>query len=438
MIDFDLQQKILEQQRQQAAAQSEFQAPQGQMIGGRYIAPSALQYLAAGLRSIGGLRGQDIAAQGLSDLNTQRSEGTQKAMADFLRQAQGTPANAPSDGVGPTMPAQAPNMQGAYAALLNAPDQNLRQAGMQGTLQFAQQQAQQGERQRMLQMLQNMTPQQAIAAGVPADMVKQYAESQNYGKPKVEYKDVGGSLVPVSEFGGTPAGAAPIPKTGNPFSDLVVAGPNGSVVPNAPLVGVKQGLARAGAPSVNLAVNTEKSLLTTMGEGLGKQLDASLAGAQSAQNTVQVAGKIRDLVNSGKVITGPGADYRVTLARLGEGLGVGGKDNAEKLSNTAQLMQNLAKTELDASQSMRGQGPITDNERALIRRAAAGDMGMTGAELVTLSNAIEKNARARIQQHQTQVKRLQALPGASSLVPFYSVDEPVAQQGGVVDFGSLK
>ena len=199
---------------------------------------------------------------------------------------------------------------------------------------------------------------------------------------------------------------------------------NGQIVPNTGYQTFEVNKARAGKTDVNLAVNTEKSLLNTMGEGLGKQLDASLAGARSAANTVNTAQQIRGLVESGKVITGPGADYRVTLARIGDAMGVGGKDNAEKLANTSQLVQNLAKSELDASQIMRGQGAITESERVLIRRAASGDLNMSSGELVTLSNAIEKNARARIKQHQSQVQRLQGMPGAAPLIPFYSVDEP--------------
>ena len=63
MADFDLQQQLAAQRRQQYAQQSQFNAPQGQMIGRHYVAPNALQYLAAGLRSVGGMRGQDIASQ---------------------------------------------------------------------------------------------------------------------------------------------------------------------------------------------------------------------------------------------------------------------------------------------------------------------------------------------------------------------------------------
>lgn len=192
MTDFDLlQQQLIERRLRERSEQAKFQAPQGQMVGRHYVAPNALQYLAAGLRSIGGMRGQDIAEQELKQLGQQRSEGNQKALAEFLRQSQGTPENAPADGMGPVIPAQAPkNLQGAYSALLQAPDQALRQAGTQAMIKTAQEQAQKAqqdaENRRMMGILQSArTPQEAIAAGVPAEVVKSFYESSNYGKIKV-------------------------------------------------------------------------------------------------------------------------------------------------------------------------------------------------------------------------------------------------------------
>lgn len=146
MTDFDLMQQLAAQRRNQFAQQSQFQAPQGQMVGRHFVAPNVLQQLAAGLRAFGGMRGQQLAEQELQDISRQRTEGTQKALADFLRQAQGTPENAPGDGMGPTLPAMAPDMRGAYSALLQAPDQGLRQAGMQGLTQMPQMEAQAAER----------------------------------------------------------------------------------------------------------------------------------------------------------------------------------------------------------------------------------------------------------------------------------------------------
>lgn len=209
-------------------------------------------------------------------------------------------------------------------------------------------------------------------------------------------------------------------------NELMMPDGKGGFVPNKALIGVKTGLASAGATRVTvpISVNTAKTLTAEMAGGLGKQLDASLAGALSAVQTINTADQIGKLVDSGKVITGPAADKRLVLARVGDALGVTGKDTREKMANTAMLMQNLAKTELEAASSMKGQGPITENERALLKRASSGDVNMSGAELKALSGAMAKTARARIAQHQSQVEKLKQVDGAAPIIPFYNVDMP--------------
>jgi hypothetical protein len=212
----------------------------------------------------------------------------------------------------------------------------------------------------------------------------------------------------------------------------------GGYVPNAPLIGAKSQIANAGKTNVSLNVNTAKNLTAEMAQGLGKQLDAGLAAATSAQNTISNARDLRKLVEGGNVITGPGADQRVLLLRVGETLGVTGKDTAEKLANTATAVQNLAKAELQAAEAMKGQGQITEAERAIIKRAAAGSINMTGPELAALSTALEKTARGRIASHQANVQRLRTLPGAEALAPFYEAPqvpgETVGPAGAVLRF----
>lgn len=217
-----------------------------------------------------------------------------------------------------------------------------------------------------------------------------------------------------------------------------IIGPDGKV--NTTLLNAKKQVAQAGAARTNVNVNTDKTLTSTMAKGLGEQLDSSLAGANAAVNTISTANQIRDLVSTGNIVTGPGADYRIGIMRLGDMLGVGGKDTQEKLANTSALVQSLAKTELDAAAGMKGQGQITDAERAILRRAAAGELNMSPAELITLSNAMDKTARSRITSHQTRVQQLKAVPGTDSLIPFYSVEMPgqykPKQSGGNVDLHS--
>lgn len=143
---YELEQQQLADRLRRAQLMQEAQSPQGQMVSGHYVAPNALQYLASGLRQYVG-NAEETAVRGEQK---KLVEGQQQKIAEALRNfntmAQGTPENVPGDGVGPTMPAQPANMRGAYAALMEAPDQQLRQAGLQGMTQLPEMEARAADR----------------------------------------------------------------------------------------------------------------------------------------------------------------------------------------------------------------------------------------------------------------------------------------------------
>jgi hypothetical protein len=185
----------------------------------------------------------------------------------------------------------------------------------------------------------------------------------------------------------------------------------------------------APAASANVNVNTEKPLLNSIAGGLGTQIDASLSNARSATNAIGTAQQLKAAIDSGKVVSGPGAKFRIFGLQLGQTLGVGGKDGAEKLANTRGAIQGMAKAELDAAQQMKGQGQITEAERDIIRRAASGDIeSLTTSEMRLLADSMEKTARYKIQSHKKNVEALSKMPNAAPLLPFYNVDEPPAYQ----------
>lgn len=183
---------------------------------------------------------------------------------------------------------------------------------------------------------------------------------------------------------------------------------------------------RAGATNVSVN-NAEKPLVNTIATGLGKQLDDGLSAARAASTAIVNAQNLRKAAESGNIIAGPTASVRIPLLQIGQMIGVGGKNDAERLSNTRQAVQTMAQAELDAAQQMKGQGQITEAERDIIRRAAAGDISsFTAPEISQLSQAIEKTARAKIASHRRSVGSLQNIKGAESLLPFYQVEEPGA------------
>lgn len=182
---------------------------------------------------------------------------------------------------------------------------------------------------------------------------------------------------------------------------------------------------RAGASNVSVAVNAEKSLLNDIAGGLGKSISGARDNAQAALGTINTVNRLNDALDSGQVVAGPGASFRQFGLQVGNMLGVAGKDGQEKLLNTRQAIQSLAQLELDAAQQMKGQGQITEAERAIIRRAASGDIdGMTAQELRLLGGVLDRTARTKIRSYQSQVAPLRQNPNAAPLAPFLDVPEP--------------
>jgi hypothetical protein len=134
------QQQILRQQKMAEMLMNQ-PAPQGQMIGNRYVAPSFTQNLASLANVYFGQRGIDKANQAQIDLAKQLRADEASAMADFVQQKQGKPAEMFPAQAGPmptggNIPLQeskaavAPNPQAAYANLLANPKASSRLQNM--------------------------------------------------------------------------------------------------------------------------------------------------------------------------------------------------------------------------------------------------------------------------------------------------------------------
>jgi hypothetical protein len=127
------QQQILRQQKMaEMLMQQGMQQPQGQMISGRYVAPSIFQNIAGLANTYMGQRGIERAEQAQLDLAKAIRQGDIAATADFMKTRQGTPAEMFAAQAGPmpdggNIPLQesraavAPNPQAAYANLAADP-----------------------------------------------------------------------------------------------------------------------------------------------------------------------------------------------------------------------------------------------------------------------------------------------------------------------------
>jgi hypothetical protein len=180
--------------------------------------------------------------------------------------------------------------------------------------------------------------------------------------------------------------------------------------------------------------------------GLGKvvtadaitRLSSSADQAAASIRTLNTVANIRPLLNE-ELFSGPGSTSLMLFTRIGQNLGVAGDTSEQKLANTVETMRGLAEFELQAAQGMKGQGALSDAERALIRRASAGDLATMGVqEIAALVNALETSANDRISSHNQLLNLYQEVykddPSVFSLgtyaLPSMPVTPPAASGSG--------
>lgn len=215
-------------------------------------------------------------------------------------------------------------------------------------------------------------------------------------------------------------------------NEYMTVGPDGKTVPNAPYIAAKAQVGRASASNTNIKVDAK------LGEGLAKEVGpmmaSSLESANGAMNQLQTAQQISAAVDSGKVIAGPGASWRMSAKQLGQTLGVGGKDDAEIIANTRQVIQGLAQSTVNARKQVAGQGSLSDNEQALLQRATSGNIDeMTAPEIRQLAQLNMRLSRQVVQQHNKRVEKLKSNPATSGMSDFY---EPVPLSDGLPPAGA--
>lgn len=258
--------------------------------------------------------------------------------------------------------------------------------------------------------------------------VNEYGGVQNTGlqnAPELKTQDLGGQVVGINPYTGKQAWDAA--KTLTPdqvqssVNDPFRVGADGQVVANQAYQDYAQRKAAAGAARTSVQVNNK------MGESLAGQIgpmmkDSQIA-ADAAVKQVQAANTIDQALASGGVITGPGANARLTVTQWGDALGLGGADQKATLENTRSALQGLAQLTLQGRQQMRGQGAITESESKLAERAISGDLSMSPAELRVLTNAARRAGQYVHQEHQRKVQAVQSNPDYSPMVPFYAVPD---------------
>jgi hypothetical protein len=341
----------------------------------------------------------------LQDMQTERAR--QAAFTNLLGGGQPTGLNAaqaslaaPVETAGPVGPTQ------ARAALMNAAPQP--QSG--GPLSFL------NPTQRAL--LGGMKPEQ----GLP-EILKLSQASEEYGAPTPVVMNGRTVMVQYNKMGQPRIAQGAMPYEAQSPDIRAV-----EYISGQPLAGTgPAGITQVGQYRQQIAPKTQvdvkmpgnQQFLAGVGTDISKTLSDLTAGAEAAKSTLANVDRILPALD--KAVLGPGADYRTTMLRVGQQLGIAGPNANDTLAQTATVVQGLAQAELDAAAQMKGQGTLTDAERAILRRAAGGDQSLSAAEIQTGLNAARKNAQARLKLQADYVQRASKLPGFEQFAPLYQV-----------------
>ena len=158
-------------------------------------------------------------------------------------------------------------------------------------------------------------------------------------------------------------------------------------------------------------------------KGVVEDTRTSFQQAKSALGTIKSINTLKPILSAG-VYEGVLAGAPRAIDQFATALGVSGKNTQEKLQRTAVAMQRLASLELQAAEAMKGQGAITENERALIARAAGGNLrDFTATEIQSLLSALDTVARAKVDAHQANWQVMSEDPIGRKYSKYYKLGE---------------
>lgn len=210
-----------------------------------------------------------------------------------------------------------------------------------------------------------------------------------------------------------------------------LVGADGKVAPNPAYQEYQMRKAKAGATSIS--TKTEVKMGESLAAQVGPILKESLAAAQGAQGQIDAADRILKAADTQKLFTGPLASKRLSLAQIGQAFGIGGKDDAEKIANTRQLVRGWAELTLQGRKQMSGQGQITNQESSLAEKATSGDIdSLTMGEIGIVANASKRVAQHTIQNHQRLVAKTRADKNTAGLADYYDLT-PMQGEGNALD-----
>ena len=397
--------EILQQQqalnRQQQMAQLLMQQgqsmPSGQMVSGRYVAPSFFQYAAPLFQTYAGTRLAEKGDKAAVELAQKLRDQQQKMGEQYFEALQGKPATYGAD-----VPTETyETVKGSMISPATGPD--YRRAFGIATDPYA----------------PAWLKSQAAEMLKPKTVKEGETISQlNLATGKYEPMVMGGMSLP-SDVKSAAVRVGLDPSKANTW------GQNELNLINNRIVADKE------AGRTNLVVNTGKAYTGAFGEGIAKEDLGKYSIAEKAPAIYQNALNTEQLLDKG-AITGLGAEYKLNLARA---LNVVGANNNEIIKNTEQLVANRGQIVLDsikASGLGAGQG-FTDKDRQFLEKVKGGTIELNSKTLRELARIEKSVAQSAIDAWN---KRLPNIP--KEAIQGTGIGPIQLQSGGrVVDFNSL-
>lgn len=159
------------------------------------------------------------------------------------------------------------------------------------------------------------------------------------------------------------------------------------------------------APANNITLSTEKSYGGEYGKKTAESDINLKTAAEAAPTLAENSNRISQILKSGKVFTGTGAEFKLQLAKA---LKLAGGTENEAIANTETLISSLASQTLGNIKSSglgSGQG-FTDKDREFLQAASAGTITLDSKSLQRLSDLSYRSAVATADKWSKRVKEI--------------------------------
>lgn len=164
-----------------------------------------------------------------------------------------------------------------------------------------------------------------------------------------------------------------------------------------------------GAPSTSVTANVNTTANPWL-EGLGKQFASQREAAAGAADTIRTLHAARQQMDQG-IISGPGADMRLGIARIGAQFGI---TDPRIVNNTEAFRSAIGQGVLDRAKAL-GANP-SNADREFILGVMGGSIALNEASLRRIIDIQEGMARGAIERYNQSVggvmENLRAVPGA--------------------------